>query len=283
VVDATPDPRQRRSRAAGASARRGCDDDAVALPDRVTPEEVALVFRRAAELEAAGVRGDGGGMLDDRALEDIGREVGLSPGSIRAALAELRGGALTPAPAVTWGTVSASRAVPGSAGDVLAAVDDEARRNQLGVVRRIGDATVWGRSRGASAAIARSLRGRRHHPLLALKELRATVVEVPSRPEVIRVRLEGSLVFPWRLLSPRGQALSMIGVGGGVLLAMAANSPTVPDWHYDVTGVLGAVAGTGVGLRSYRRTVMATESALDAFLDRLASGAPARAREALLP
>ena len=246
----------------------------MASPDRVSPEEVASVFRRAAELEAAGPRGESGGMLDDRALEDIGREVGLSPASIRAALVELRGGALTPGSAVRWGTVSASRTVVGVSHDVVAAIDDEARRNQLGVVRRVDDATVWARSSGTSATVARSLRGRHHHPLLALEELRATVVELPSPPGLVRVRLEGSLVVPWRLLSPGGQALAVIGVGGGLLLGLTnmESVAALPDWQFDLTGVLGAIAGTGVGLRSYRQTVVATEAALDTFLHRLAIG-----------
>lgn len=114
-------------------------------------------------------------------------------------------------------------------------------------------------------------------PLLALKELRATVAEAPSRPGVVRVRLEGSLVFPWRLLSGRAQAFSVIGVGGGVLLALTVGSQSVPDWHFDVSGALGAVAGAGVGLRSYRRAAVSAEAALDAFLDRLALGVSASA------
>jgi hypothetical protein len=126
----------------------------MAAPARLNVEQAATVFRRAAELEAAGVRGDA--VLDDQALEDAGREVGLSPASIREALAELRGGALVPGPAITWGTVSSSRAVAGPRGDVLAALDDVARRNLLGVVRSTGAETVWVPSgfdsRGASSS-----------------------------------------------------------------------------------------------------------------------------------
>lgn len=46
----------------------------MSLGDRVNPDEAAMVFRRAAELEATGGSGHGDGMLDDGALEDIGRE-----------------------------------------------------------------------------------------------------------------------------------------------------------------------------------------------------------------
>jgi hypothetical protein len=237
---------------------------AVAAPARLTVEQAATVFRRAAELEAAGVRGDA--VLDDQALEDAGREVGLYPASIREALAELRGGALVPGPAITWGTVSSSRAVAGPRGDVLAALDDVARRNLLGVVRSTGAETVWARSPGLSSVVVRSLRGRRHHPLLALTELRATLVEAPSRP--IRVRLEGSLVFPWRLLTARSQLLVAAGLAGGATLSLA--SPGLDG--LDAAGALAAAVGFGSGLKSYRRSVLAVEVTLDGILDCMAVG-----------
>jgi hypothetical protein len=233
----------------------------MAAPERLTVEQAAAVFRRAAELEAAGVRGDA--VLDDQALEDVAREVGLSPASIREALAELRGGALAPGPSITWGTVSSSRVVSGTRHDVLAALDDEARRNLLGVVRSTDDQTVWARTAGFSSAVARSLRGRHHHPLLALSDLKATLVDVPSRP--LRVRLEGTLVFPWRLLSARAQVLAASGVGGGAALALFYTGLD----GLDLVGAVTATAGIGIGLRSYRRSVVAAESALDALLERL--------------
>jgi hypothetical protein len=237
---------------------------AMGLRDRLNPEEAALVFRRAADLEATGGPSQGDGMLDDRALEDIGREVGLSPGSVRAALVEMRGGGFTPTPIPAWGTVSSSRAVPAHPHEVVSALEDEARRNQLEVARRMGDLTVWTRSPGVSAAMARRLRGRRHHPFLALRELRATVVEVPSRPAVAHVRLEGSLVSPGRLLSARVQALPLIGVVGGALFEVIVDPTGLVVWS--VVGAVGFVAGSGFALRSYRRTVVETEAALDAFL-----------------
>lgn len=241
----------------------------MALRDRLNPDEVALVFRRAAELETTGGPGQGDGMLDDRAMEDIGREVGLSPGSVRAALVELRGGAFTLPIAAPWGTVSGSRAVLGHPHEVVSALEDEARRSQLDVVRRMGDLTVWTPSPGVSAAMARRLRGRRHHPLLALRELRATVVEVPSRPAVAHVRLEGSLASPGRLLPARVQALPLIGVVGGALFEVIVDPTEI--WQWPVAGAIGIVAGTGHALRSYRRMMVETETALDAFLEDLAT------------
>jgi hypothetical protein len=245
----------------------------VPLPAGVTPEQAAEVFRRAAELEA-GSRGDGP-LLGDRDLEEIGREVGLAPASVQAALAEWRAGALVPGPQVQWGVVTSSRVVPGTTSDVLAVLDNEARRNQLCVVRRAGSVTVWSRAPGVSSAIARGLRGRRRHPLLGLTELRATVVEAAGGPGATRVRLEGSLVAPWRLLSGRGRLIAAVGIGGGAALAVAAGPLAGPPLGWEVAAALGAVSGTAVGLRSYRRGAAATEDALDRYLDRLATGTAA--------
>jgi hypothetical protein len=71
----------------------------------------------------------------------------------------------------------------------------------LTLVRRDRAATVWAPHAGASAAMVRSLRGRRRYRLLALKEMRATLIE--QEPGLVRVALEGTSRFPVRLLSPR--------------------------------------------------------------------------------
>ena len=240
----------------------------------VTPEQAAEVFRRAAELEAAG-SGSEGPLLDDRDLEEIGREVGLTPASVRAALAEWRAGALVPGPRVQWGVVTSSRVVPGTPGDVLAVLDNEARRNQLCVVRRAGSVTVWSRAPGVSSAIARGLRGRRRHPLLGLTELRATVVEAAGGPGAARIRLEGSLVAPWRLVSGRGQVLTTAGIAGAVVLAIPSGPFATPGWQNELAATASALAGSSFGLRWYRRGAAATEDALDRYLDRLATGTAA--------
>src|SRR5690606_10059769 len=78
---------------------------------RLTPDEVALVLRRAAEIEAAsdGTVDDEG--LDAAAVEEAAREAGLSPLAVRQAVAELQVGALPVAPATRNGGLTASRFV----------------------------------------------------------------------------------------------------------------------------------------------------------------------------
>lgn len=69
---------------------------------RLSSDEVALVLRRAADLEAAA---EGPGAVDGvepAAVEEAAREVGLSPAAVRQALAELHAGALAPTGRPTW-------------------------------------------------------------------------------------------------------------------------------------------------------------------------------------
>jgi hypothetical protein len=239
----------------------------MALAERVTPEQAAVVFRRAAELQTSGVTGEVAAVLDETALEEIGREVGLSPASIQAALAELRSDVVLSAPAPTWGTVVRSRTVHADRSAVLNVLDDQARQNLLVIAHRAGDTTVWSPHPGPAAALVRGLRGRRRYPLLALKELRATVSDTDT--SLVRVCLEGSLRFPLTSLSARSQTISVLGIGTGAFLAFGVDGLGHTDWALDATGALIALCGTAVGLRAYRRAIATAENALARVLDRV--------------
>jgi hypothetical protein len=83
---------------------------------RLTTEQVAIVLRRAAEIEAEVelVEGDGPGSatsIDAAAVEAAAEEVGLSPAAVRQAVAELQVGSLT-APAAP---APGNRSAPGRA------------------------------------------------------------------------------------------------------------------------------------------------------------------------
>jgi hypothetical protein len=241
----------------------------VALAQRLTPEQAAVVIRRAAELETTGLHGEPHAVLDDAALEDIGREVGLSPASVRAALVELRNG-ITDGSSLAWGSVLRCRTVRGERACVEAFLDDEAREGMLTLVRRDCDVTVWAPHAGATAAMVRSLRGRRRYPLLALKELRAMITE--QAPGLVRVTLEGRLRFPLRLLSPRSLGFASAGIACGAYLAFWVTGAGSVDWALDATGALLSTAGVGVGVHGYRDAVTDAEFALAGVLDRLGYG-----------
>lgn len=65
-----------------------------ASPGRLTSDEVALVLRRAAEIDAATDDPDDPTRYDPAAVEAAAGEVGLSPAAVRQAVAELRVGSL---------------------------------------------------------------------------------------------------------------------------------------------------------------------------------------------
>jgi hypothetical protein len=248
----------------------------VAEGDLVTTDEAAWVFRRAAELEAVSLGGPEA-LLDERTLEAAGAEAGLAPSSIRAALAELRAGAMAvpePAPDEPAGRRSLvlTRAVPGPPAAVQQALDDLARRNVLAVRRRRWPTTVWERRTGLSAACMRAVPGRRARPLATVGRLTATLGPVAGAPDVVRVELRAELLPARRLLPLRTRA----GVGTGVAvglgvaaLAQAQTGPGVDDALFTLAGAGGAAWAGLVGVRAARDARDALGDALAYALDQL--------------
>ena len=130
-------------------------------PDRLRSDEVALVLRRAADLEAhaAGRAADDG--FDTAAVEEAAREVGLSPAAVRQALAELQTGALTVehrrrglATRSSPSIVQVARLVP-CAPAVVHSTAEQYLRKQTFELRRRQDQTVLYRQRRDVAASLR--------------------------------------------------------------------------------------------------------------------------------
>jgi hypothetical protein len=243
----------------------------VTLPDRVTPEEAAVVFRRAAEFEATGTHGDA--LLDTGTVEAIGREAGLSPAAIQAALGELRSESELP-PAGKVLDVVSSRVVPGTVSDVTLAVDEFARRNFLTDRAHDGTTIIWRRKKGFGRAVVRRVGGRARFPLSALKELRASVADHPVCTGFVRVRLEGRLDYPWQVVPVRTQALVAAGlVGAGVLVNGAWDDPGIPV-AYGAWATAAGVTASGIGVRSYSKAMARTDAALHGFLSWLEHSHP---------
>jgi hypothetical protein len=132
-------------------------------PARLTSDDVALVLRRAAELEAADDRVGEIDGYEPAAVEEAAREVGLSPAAVRQAVAELRAGVLRPAsdserrPGSPAGRVSRGRpARPSGSRTVahqrlvdtpphvaLASVDRFMRTQMFELRRRAGDRSLY--------------------------------------------------------------------------------------------------------------------------------------------
>jgi hypothetical protein len=253
------------------------EDEAVAdtrRPTRLTSDEVALVLRRAADIEAlADAAGgpDGPDGYDPRAVEEAAREVGLSPAAVRQAVAELRVGAL---PAATDGrrakslasrTVTHQRLVATSPDAAHAAIDRFLRTQMFELRRRAGDRAVF---RPRSDLVASLRRGLDFGGAIKLDGLRTVMVVVTPADDRTLVRVEAELT------SSRAMA-----VAGG---AAAGTAVTV------TTGLVGAflqepglvvaalpagavVGGSGIRLAEghWRKRRDDVAEVLAALLDRL--------------
>jgi hypothetical protein len=132
------------------------------LPDRLSSAEVAIVLRRAAELDQ---RAETQGMLegfDPAAVEEAAREVGLSATAVRQALAELRAGTLDerggsvtswPSPQV----IIETRVVAGAPEDVHRAVAKFLRKQTFQLRRHHGQRALYRPRRDLVAKLRRTV------------------------------------------------------------------------------------------------------------------------------
>lgn len=131
----------------------------------LTGDEVALVLRRAAELEAD--EGDTDpNRFDPAAVEEAAAEVGLSPKAVRRAVAELRVGALPVEPAADQGRTSRAissrrvcdqRLVDHSPDAALAVIDRFMRTQMFEVRRQSGDRSLYRHRNDLVAGLRRKL------------------------------------------------------------------------------------------------------------------------------
>jgi hypothetical protein len=204
-------------------------------PVRLTSDEVALVLRRAAEIEAAEDASAPALAYDPAAVEEAAREVGLSPTAVRQAVAELRAGVL---PAATAGElrprsrgralasrrVADQRLVDRPPAVALATVDRFLRTQMFELRRRSGDRSLYRHRADLIAGLRRRLD---FAGVIKLEGLTMVDVVVTPADERTLVRVEAELA------TSHANA-----VAGG---AAAGTAVTV------LTGLVGAVAGE-VGL-----------------------------------
>ena len=163
---------------------------------RLTSDEVALVLRRAAEIEAADERTARGEGYEPAAVEDAAREVGLSPAAVRQAVAELRVGALPAevprgrARTLSSRLVAHQRLVGSAPETVHAAVDRFLRTQMFELRRRAGDRSLY---RQRSDLVASLRRGLDFAGAIKLEGLRTIDVVVTPADDRTLVRVEAEL------------------------------------------------------------------------------------------
>lgn len=246
--------------------------------ERLTDEETALVLRRAVELHHQ-VDPDPGG-LDAAALEDVAVEAGLSREAVRRALAELRLGALAPAPAgrppcadrlFGPATVVVSRVVAGAADAVEPSVREWLESQLFRVVRDTGDRSVWTPRNDLKASVQRHT-DRRVQRRLVLGDVARIHLAVAAEPGPAG----GGALVHLELDVPevRRAAVGWLATGGVVgvaaLVGTAMLSGLEPVTAAAVpAGAAAVLAGHRVGASQYRHRAAAVDTAVQGMLDGL--------------
>jgi hypothetical protein len=235
---------------------------------------VALVLRRAAELDDAEGATAAATRYDPAAVEEAAAEVGLSPAAVRRAVAELRAGALPAEPEATGRRrarsagsrrVCEQRLVDRPPGEALAAVDVFLRTQMFELRRRAGDRSLYRHRSDLVAGLRRRL-----DFAGAIKLEGLTMVDVVVTPADDRtlVRVEAELAAG-RSTVVAGSAAA--GAGTSVVTGVAGALLAEPGLVIAALPLGVAVGGGGMrvaGTRWQRRRDDLAE-VLAGLLDRL--------------
>lgn len=243
--------------------------------ERLSQDEVAMVLRRAAELDRQTAMPVDEG-LPVEAIEAAAAEVGLAPEAVRQAVAELRAGVLAgpvDAPADPRRVVEAA-VVPldaATASDAvarwLAAQTFQRHRGRDGVeVWRIREDWVAGVQRKFDWSAS-----------VRLKWVREVVVRVVPVEGGTLVRLEAALATAPQQAPTIGSAVGAAsGVATGAVAAALPLAGTVAIGTAAVATGVGAVGGWWVGRSARRLSRHRVADELSAELDRIGSGVKER-------
>ena len=241
--------------------------------DRLDDEQIALVIRRATELDGQSTQGQAG--LDLVLLEEAAVEAGLSRESVRRAVAELRAGALSidrgsPPRRAGLGptTLTVARCVPGP----FAAVDDIMRRflakEQFHLRRDFGTSSSWTRRQDVGARVRVQYDKSIHRRLLLrdAEHVELAVVEEPGDRGMVMVKLAVDVKALRRAhrvaVSQGAGAGTLVAAVGAVVFGLPEAVLVVP-----AAAASGVAVGHRVGVHRYRATVGDLETALEGFLD----------------
>lgn len=241
--------------------------------DRLDDEQIALVIRRASELDGRSPASQPG--LDLELLEEAAVEAGLSRESVRRAVAELRAGALAidsgaPARRTSLGppTLTVSRCVPGP----FVTVDEIFRRflakEQFHLRRDFGTSSTWTRRQDVGARVRVQYDKSIHRRLILrdAEQVELAVVEEPGDRGFVMVKLTvdvQSLRRAHRVALGKGAAAGAVVAGAALLvLNMPVEAVVVP-----ALAAGGVTLGHRRGVSRYRDMVADVETALEGFLD----------------
>lgn len=244
------------------------------------------VLARATELASTGSDSPDG--MTEAQLIEIGKEVGLSPAVVQQALAEERTRVVLTeeqgmeARVLGPAAVSATRVVPYSAEQVIAAVDDWMEREyRFNPKRRFGNRRTWEPRTGALHKLDQTLRGNNAAKALTrATEVALTVSAIGDGRSA--VRMDADLIAQRR--TRRNSGLAMVAAGGTVsMVPVILGSVLAPIAMLPLFIGFAALPliGFGVGgmqlMRSHRAQAERAQLALEQLLDRLEHGPLPRA------
>jgi hypothetical protein len=241
----------------------------------VTRGALERVLARAAELQ--GTTGEEGerDTLTEAQVEDLAKEVGLSPQHVRQALAEERARI---APIQVGGTglgyqlfgadrVGAQRVVRGKPERLLATIDRWMQKDEaLRVMRQRPDFISWEPARGVVGSLRRML-GTGDFALARADEINATVVPVDEGSTLVRLQASFGA-----LRSAMGSR-TMLGTGVGAAATTVA--VTIMNIAVPIAIVPLVALGAGAyysGRRTQHHATQRAALSLEQLLDRLDKG-----------
>lgn len=254
------------------------------IPGRQTlldRQALERVLARAAELQGASALPDSSDLISESQLQDIGNEVGLSPSTIKQALAEERTRINVPeerglvAQISGAGFATATRTVPGTPRDVLATIDAWMLRDEcLQVQRRFADRITWEPQRGLFGKLRRTVNvsGRGYY-LMDAGQVSATVMPVDSTRVV--VRLDADIHASRARRVGIGGFLAAMGAAASGILGLGLIVAHIPLFIAAGSAVIPFAGGTFAAYRvarTHRGVLSSVQLALEQILDRLEHG-----------
>ena len=249
----------------------------------LSQEEIALVLRRAAELDRDASCQPGTG-LDIVALEQVAVEAGITPQSVRRAVAELRAGVLDQplAPRRAWlgpPTLTVCRTVPGPVAVVEQQLHRFLARELFELRRDLGERTQWVPRRGLDARVRRTIdKGvQRRLILREVNHVELSVIDEPgSHDERVLVRVE---IDVRAMRRAQGKVSGTAAAAGGGLAAVSAGLAGIDPVLFLTTAAGAGIVAGGHRIASalYRNRVGDVESGVAGVLDRLERPASRRA------
>jgi hypothetical protein len=236
--------------------------------ERLTPGEVQLVLRRAAELER---RAPADEAMSPTEVAALAAEVGLSPAAVQQALGEVRAGAVaeprTPGPlerVLGASSIVVERTVRGRPDEVRRRVERALRAQLLRKQRDFGARSIWEHAPGWLPSLRRALDW---SGTLSLGEARTLEVSLVNAGDASERRSRVRFVVDAGALQRKVVVGASLGTAAGVAAALilwAMHTPLPLEW---LAAAGATAAGSIASVRSYRRQLSSTATALEHLCD----------------